>query len=109
MSRAGAGPTIAPVVAEPRNLSLEQLDRLARAFDEISDETGARYSAGAFVRWLRAEALQVYNDPAGRPRQMVARSPRCSPLRLDLRVTAGHVWTLCTLSRAPGARAETDS
>jgi membrane-bound inhibitor of C-type lysozyme len=66
-------------VAGPRNLSLEQLDRQARTFADISDETGARYSAGAFVRWLRAEATHFYNDPAGRPGQMVARSPRCSP------------------------------
>jgi hypothetical protein len=57
-------------LSEPRNLPLEQLDRLARAFDQFSDETGARDSAGAFVRWLRAKATQYYNNPAGRPGQM---------------------------------------
>jgi hypothetical protein len=34
---------------------LDALQRYAEAFDEVSDETGARYSAAAFVRWLKIE------------------------------------------------------
>jgi hypothetical protein len=50
----------APMAGPPAHLrtdtvSLAALRRLAGQFDEISDETGARYSAGAFVDWLRTE------------------------------------------------------
>jgi hypothetical protein len=38
-----------------RELTLPRLELYAIAFDEISDETGAHYSAGAFVAWLKAE------------------------------------------------------
>ena len=31
------------------------LERYARAFDAISDEQDARYSARSFVRWVRLE------------------------------------------------------
>ena len=34
---------------------LTALERYAAAFDEISAEDEARYSAAAFVRWLRLE------------------------------------------------------
>ena len=35
--------------------ALDALERYARAFDEISDEQDARYSARSFVRWVRLE------------------------------------------------------
>ena len=35
--------------------ALDALERYARAFDAISDEQDARYSARRFVRWLRLE------------------------------------------------------
>lgn len=46
-------------------LTLEDLEQLARIFDEISDETGARYSAVAFVAWMRAED-NWRREPSGR-------------------------------------------
>ena len=36
--------------------ALDALERYARAFDEISREQDAHYSARSFVRWLRLEA-----------------------------------------------------
>ena len=36
--------------------ALVALERYARAFDAISDEQDARYSARSFVRWVRLEA-----------------------------------------------------
>ena len=35
--------------------ALDALERYARAFDEISRESDAHYSARSFVRWLRLE------------------------------------------------------
>ena len=35
--------------------ALAALERYPRAFDAISDEQDARYSARSFVRWLRLE------------------------------------------------------
>ena len=35
--------------------ALDALERYARAFDAISDEQDARYSARSFVRWVRLE------------------------------------------------------
>ena len=35
--------------------TLDALERYARAFDAISDEQDAHYSARSFVRWLRLE------------------------------------------------------
>ena len=35
--------------------ALDALERYARAFDSISDEQDARYSARSFVRWVRLE------------------------------------------------------
>ena len=35
--------------------ALDALERYARAFDEISREQDAHYSARSFVRWLRLE------------------------------------------------------
>jgi hypothetical protein len=35
--------------------ALEALERYARAFDEISAEQDAHYSARSFVRWVRLE------------------------------------------------------
>jgi hypothetical protein len=40
-------------------LSLAQLQRYAAAFDEMSDETGARFAAAAFVEWLRLETTAL--------------------------------------------------
>ena len=37
------------------NDALDALERYARAFDAISDEQDARYSARSFVRWVRLE------------------------------------------------------
>ena len=34
---------------------LDALERYARAFDEISRESDAHYSARSFVRWVRLE------------------------------------------------------
>lgn len=36
-------------------LTVDELRQLARLFDAISDETGARYAAVAFVDFVRAE------------------------------------------------------
>lgn len=36
--------------------TLDALQMYAAEFDEISNETGARYSATAFVRWVKLEA-----------------------------------------------------
>ena len=36
--------------------ALDALERYAHAFDGISDEQDARYSARSFVRWVRLEA-----------------------------------------------------
>ena len=35
--------------------ALDALERYARAFDEISAEADAHYSAAAFVRWVKLE------------------------------------------------------
>ena len=35
--------------------ALDALERYARAFDAISDEQDAKYSARSFVRWVRLE------------------------------------------------------
>ena len=35
--------------------ALDALERYARAFDEISDESDAHHSARSFVRWVRLE------------------------------------------------------
>ena len=35
--------------------ALDALERYARAFDEISRESDAHYSARSFVRWVRLE------------------------------------------------------
>ena len=35
--------------------ALDALERYARAFDDISDEQDARYSARSFVPWVRLE------------------------------------------------------
>ena len=35
--------------------ALDALERYARAFDAISDEQDAHYSARSFVRWVRLE------------------------------------------------------
>ena len=42
-----------PAMPDPRVIdALDALERYARAFDEISDEQDARYSAWSFVRWV---------------------------------------------------------
>jgi hypothetical protein len=48
--------TAPPPLLRGRKLDLDELQRLARAFDGIGDEIGgARYPAVAFVRWLADE------------------------------------------------------
>ena len=47
--------------------ALDALERYARAFDAISDEQDAKYSARSFVRWVRLET-----------------SPRATERRVDL-------------------------
>lgn len=42
--------------------ALDALERYARAFDEISDEQDARYSARSFVRWVRLETTTEQRD-----------------------------------------------
>ena len=37
--------------------ALDALERYARAFDEISREQDAHYSARSFVRWVRLETM----------------------------------------------------
>ena len=45
--------------------ALDALERYARAFDEISAEQDARYSARSFVPWVRLEATAPkYERPA---------------------------------------------
>jgi hypothetical protein len=44
--------------------ALDALERYARAFDDISREQDAHYSARSFVRWLRLETT----PPAGHQR-----------------------------------------
>ena len=46
--------------------ALEALERYARAFDEISREQDAHYSARSFVRWVKLETS------AGDGRKVVA-------------------------------------
>jgi hypothetical protein len=53
-------------------LSLEQLQRYAATFDEISDETGARYPAAAFIDWLRLE-MSGPPRPVGRAERQLDR------------------------------------
>jgi hypothetical protein len=48
--------------------ALDALERYARAFDQISDEQDARYSARSFVRWLRLETTA----PRGQQRRIDA-------------------------------------
>ena len=43
--------------------ALDALERYARAFDEISDEQDARYSARSFVRWVRLETTVQRDAP----------------------------------------------
>ena len=47
--------------------ALDALEGYARAFDQISDEADARYSARSFVRWVRLEATAPkYGDHGDR-------------------------------------------
>ena len=47
-----------------RQLDLDQLQRLARTFDQIGDEIGgARYPAVAFVQWLADEYAATGRRP----------------------------------------------
>ena len=49
--------------------ALEALERYARAFDEISREQDAHYSARSFVRWVRLEATTPPRASRVGPRQ----------------------------------------
>jgi hypothetical protein len=40
--------------------ALEALERYARAFDEISAEQEAHYSARSFARWVRLETMTAH-------------------------------------------------
>jgi hypothetical protein len=57
--------------------ALDALERYARAFDDISREQDAHYSARSFVRWVRLETT-VRRDtptlPTGKVQQEVAAS-----------------------------------
>ena len=53
--------------------ALDALERYARAFDEISRESDAHYSARSFVRWVRLEMT----------------APKDAELRSDLRDEVG--------------------
>jgi hypothetical protein len=50
---------------------LDALQQYADAFDEVSDETGARYSAAAFVRWLKIEVSPPHEAERHEPRRAV--------------------------------------
>ena len=52
----------APPLRDHR-LDLDHLQRLARTFDAIGDEIGARYPAVAFVRWLADEYAAAGRHP----------------------------------------------
>ena len=60
--------------ARPRShRALDALERYARAFDAISDEQDARYSARSFVRWVRLEtAPRAAEQPRDLPRDEAA-------------------------------------
>ena len=49
--------------------ALDALERYARAFDAISEEQDARYSARSFVRWVRLETTTV-RDGERRPSEV---------------------------------------
>jgi hypothetical protein len=49
--------------------ALDALERYARAFDAISAEQDAHYSARSFVRWVRLEA-KVRRDGEQRPSEV---------------------------------------
>jgi hypothetical protein len=56
-----------PPLLRGRKLDLDELQRLARAFDGIGDEIGgARYPAVAFVRWLADECAATGRRPTER-------------------------------------------
>ena len=47
--------------------ALDALERCARAFDEISREQDAHYSARSFVRWVRLETTAPTYGHRGAP------------------------------------------
>ena len=49
--------------------ALDALERYARAFDEISRESDAHYSARSFVRWVRLETM-ARRDGQRRPAEV---------------------------------------
>jgi uncharacterized protein YerC len=55
-------------LVEAQRLSIPQMRAQARRFDQISEETGAHYSAVAFVEWLEREMRHGERAfPAGMP------------------------------------------
>ena len=56
--------------------ALHALERYARAFDAISDEQDARYSARSFVRWVRLEATAPKNGERHTASEAALVSPR---------------------------------
>lgn len=63
-------------------LTLAQLDHMAAAFDRISDETGARYSAAAFAEYVRDELKAQSNRSMTREHQRVGARRRQTELEI---------------------------
>ena len=65
-----ASPARESAHARPRcHRRLDALERYARAFDAISDEQDAHYSARSFVRWVRLETTAP-EDAERRPSEV---------------------------------------
>ena len=66
--------------------ALDALERYARAFDEISREQDAHYSARTFVRWPRLETTARRNGEAPQIERITERVslgiPRSGPQRI---------------------------
>ncbi len=58
--------------------TLDALASYARAFDEISEADGARYSAAAFVKWIR---LETESDGQPRGEERTGRPSESGPRR----------------------------
>lgn len=68
-------------------LGLGQLQRLAAVFDEISDESGARYHAATFVDWVRLGRVPGSGVISGRRSAMV--DAKLTARRRSIAVDAG--------------------
>jgi len=56
--------------------TLDALASYAQAFDAISDADGARYSATAFVKWIKLEIVGTSRPPAERTGHPSESGPR---------------------------------